>query len=512
MQRVRTGCRNCRRRHKKCDELRPVCTSCSKKGETCQWPLKGDVIRINTGDSVKKSNGSPENAKTPSTVHSEVAGSVGSEVASTSPVHGEYNYDDYDVLHNVFRDYMFLNAFTTNPLEPFYLEAEALEVTHSLDNFVTEPPPPDLPQDEKIRLLNRYISEVAPWLDMFDHRNQFTSRLPLMVKERALLYSILTIASRQQEKFDTSAKERTFRLYEQCLTHLLPKVKQVPSMDIVSSCVILCCFEMMASNSPSPAWRKHLEGCAELFKTAEVNGFSGELKSAVFWCFARMDISFAIAGRMRTVIPCERWLPAGSSVYDARSLFHKNVTWNEACDNFANYSVFLMSRVLNLIFAPSLEPKEFESEWLRLFNELSLWWDERPGEMRPVEFQNPSNEVPFPKILYCVSPAISGNQLFHTSAILLMSNRPRVDVSDSGILTRPLIWHAKQIVGISLTNDHHGCLINSLQPLYVAGTLLSHPSEHKIIVDLLYAIEKRTGWSMSWRAHDLKRYWGLLDR
>ncbi|CCH44258.1 hypothetical protein BN7_3819 [Wickerhamomyces ciferrii] len=36
--RVRTGCMNCRRKHKKCDEVKPICSTCQQKNENCEWP------------------------------------------------------------------------------------------------------------------------------------------------------------------------------------------------------------------------------------------------------------------------------------------------------------------------------------------------------------------------------------------------------------------------------------------------------------------------------------------
>ncbi|KAJ5618671.1 hypothetical protein N7528_006782 [Penicillium herquei] len=36
--RVRTGCWNCRRRKKKCDEVRPICGGCMRNDLGCQWP------------------------------------------------------------------------------------------------------------------------------------------------------------------------------------------------------------------------------------------------------------------------------------------------------------------------------------------------------------------------------------------------------------------------------------------------------------------------------------------
>lgn len=36
--RVRTGCWSCRRRKKKCDELRPICSGCRRNDLRCEWP------------------------------------------------------------------------------------------------------------------------------------------------------------------------------------------------------------------------------------------------------------------------------------------------------------------------------------------------------------------------------------------------------------------------------------------------------------------------------------------
>jgi hypothetical protein len=38
-------------------------------------------------------------------------------------------------------------------------------------------------------------------------------------------------------------------------------------------------------------WRRHLDGCACLIQSLGINGFSGGLEQALFWCFARMGLS-----------------------------------------------------------------------------------------------------------------------------------------------------------------------------------------------------------------------------
>jgi hypothetical protein len=40
---------------------------------------------------------------------------------------------------------------------------------------------------------------------------------------------------------------------------------------------------------------------------------------------------------------------------------------------------------------------------------------------------------------------------------------------------------------------------------------MSHPTEHQAILGILAHIEKETGWATSWRAEDLREYWGDIN-
>jgi hypothetical protein len=56
-----------------------------------------------------------------------------------------------------------------------------------------------------------------------------------------------------------------------------------------------------------------------------------------------------------------------------------------------------------------------------------------------------------------------------------------------------------------------GCWTNALQPLWIAGKVMSHYSEHEAIIGTLSRIERETGWATAWRAEDLKDLWGDYD-
>jgi hypothetical protein len=64
---------------------------------------------------------------------------------------------------------------------------------------------------------------------------------------------------------------------------------------------------------------------------------------------------------------------------------------------------------------------------------------------------------------------------------------------------------------IMLIYNTSGCWTNCVQPLWIAGKMMSHPAEHRAILDLFALIEKETGWGANWRAEDLKKHWGDLS-
>lgn len=214
-------------------------------------------------------------------------------------------------------------------------------------------------------------------------------------------------------------------------------------------------------------------------------------------------------GTEGTLVPTSKWLPVDVPVDSAADLFQ-----HQSADMHANYSVYLSSVVCQLV-ADRTQYTElgkqngcnscaFRARWLRLWDDLQAWKRACPQEMAPVQV---IESQPFPQILFVHWAAISSNQLYHTACILLLGMKP-VDVHLENGSVASSIWHAKRICGISFTNPHRGCLNNAIQPLWIAGRLLSHRSEHELLVNLIRSIETMTGWATSWRIADLETAWG----
>ncbi|KAL3465019.1 hypothetical protein BJX64DRAFT_297776 [Aspergillus heterothallicus] len=381
------------------------------------------------------------------------------------------------------------------------------------------------PDRENI-LWQNYLNEICLWLDMFDNHRHFASTFPQMAKSAPhLRYSILALSARQMErKHGEQSQSESLSLYQEAIHLLLPELES-KTTPVIASCVILCVLEMLSCNPKE--WRRHLDGCAYLIQAAEINGFSGKEEQALFWCFARMDVCGGLISEEETIIPIYHWIPPDMSPSDAAALFLASDH-----DTYANYTVYLCAQTLGVLFrrtaattatastsisasypgSPDDSSESYVSRWGCLFDAVEQWYEKRPSQMKSIFSVSTAaaadwgRERPFPTVLYANGAAISGNQLYHTCSLLLLQRKPKT----LALARRPksILWHARQICAISASNAHHGCWTNALQPLWIAGKVMSHHSEHAAIVETLTRIECETGWATAWRVEDLREFWG----
>ncbi|KAJ6095436.1 hypothetical protein N7486_006182 [Penicillium sp. IBT 16267x] len=370
---------------------------------------------------------------------------------------------------------------------------------------------PVLSTARRVKYLKNYVGQVAPWLDMFDSQCTFRVQIPALARIfPALLNAVLAISARQMERKEGIQDSfDSLELYQEAI-RLLSPLLQMRDSKVVAACVLLCCLEMMSARAQD--WRKHLEGCTALFEAFEIHGFSSGILQAVFWCYVRMDVCGALIsdGTESTLLRPSKWLTPDCNEEDAARLFRAA----QSPDMHANYAVYLCAKTCELVsdrtqflelgVQNDCTGDTFHRRWLSIWENLQQWMESRPPELLPV---HTTSTKPFPHILFMHWAAISSNQLYHTACILLLNTmvksiklRPEPAVS--------ALWHARRICGISLANPHQGCLNNAIQPLWIAGRLFSHISEHTIIIDIIRRIEAETGWGACWRIRDLELAWG----
>lgn len=474
----------------------------------------------------------------------EAADSNAAQFVSPGAVSSESFFDEYAAnprfqqLQTELRSWLFVGANSRDHTRENSVSPEDAESTHHqaarrkpghqylLDHVKDSND--QIPLQRKIKYLHVWITDCAPWLDMFDAERHFGIQVPIIAQDSAAVFhALLAVAARTAERQgDTQGSPcDSLELYSQAIASLTSSLDTKEPHVTVTAC-LLCVLEMMSS-SPRD-WRRHVEGCAALFVSAGINGFSGGLLQAVFWCYARMDLCGAIIadGAESTVLPVDKWTLLGGE----GAMHETNAARQQAIgeefqkrgrmipDMYANYAVYLCARVCDLLARRTrhvemgedngCDTDAFEREWTRLWDDLQRWLSCRPTEMTPVRTSSNNGASPFPSIFFSHWAAISSNQLYHTACILMLEMKDVDDTPNRPDDLHSTIWHARRVIGISLTNPHPGCINNAIQPLFVAGKLFTHRQEQSIIVKLIDSIEARSGWGSRWRIKDLEAAWG----
>ncbi|BAE63934.1 hypothetical protein F9C07_1181682 [Aspergillus flavus] len=430
-------------------------------------------------------------------------------------------------LQEELRSALFTAVADSTPKQSYLVEAPTepglSELRHDVDLFARSP----VPKARLISYLKNWITECAPYLDKFDEARHFGVHIPILARESpGLFYAILAFSARQTErKAGLRNCHDSLELYQESIRWVSPGLQAKDPNVLVTACV-LAVMELM-SVSPQD-WRRHVDGCAALFDCFNVNGFSGGHLQAVFWCYVRMELCGVIVsnGAERTVLPLDKWVPAGSmggaseSIEDnekrVRELFLDQSRLTP--DMHANWAVYLCAKACDLVCRrtrhlelgefDTTDPRPFQEQWKRLWDELQFWLEQRPSAILPAKSTSMQGDRMFPEIFYAHQAAISSNQLYHTSCILLLEIKPPAILLPSSSHLTSSVWHARRVCGISLTNPHPGNLINAIQPLYIAGKLLTHRREHIAVAKLFRTIEQTTGWGALWRLRDLEAVWG----
>ncbi|KAG9567158.1 hypothetical protein KCU71_g1823, partial [Aureobasidium melanogenum] len=338
----------------------------------------------------------------------------------------------------------------------------------------------------EMELWRNYLDEIALWLDMFDNDRHFQIHLPILAqKSESLRLSVLALSARQIERRD-------------------PDKPYTESLALYQEAIRLIAGEL--ETSPKD-WARHLNGAAMLLKAAGINGVVGGIRQAIFWCFARMDMWGGFLSDSHTKIPTSLWFLPTGTMSTAISKFKTDF---QKFDNYANYSLFLCASVLDVVSrrgSATERGSTYSAKWKALFDLLVDWNTNRPAEMQPLSSRACENddEGAFPVVIYTNAAAVSANQLYHTATLLMLQAKPN-DLRVRG--QRSIFWHARQVIGISVSNLLHAAWTNAPQPLYIAGKVMSSKAEHRVVLEALAEIERTTGFATQWRAQDLKEYWG----
>ncbi|KAL9600201.1 MAG: hypothetical protein Q9219_003344 [cf. Caloplaca sp. 3 TL-2023] len=185
---------------------------------------------------------------------------------------------------------------------------------------------------------------------------------------------------------------------------------------------------------------------------------------------------------------------------------------------------------MNLLCSPPSSSPSLPQKYSRLAFELETWFNALPETFMPsaiIPHDGPASSS-LTEVWSSIPVCTATIMTWHMAQILMLVHAPpsfsSLDSNKNSTTTtsssssskiarhlatsREILFHSRQIVGLCLARPETGVLIHALQPLYVAGQCLTGREEREVVLGLLGAVERETGWATGYRVRGLRGEWG----
>lgn len=546
IRRVQTGCAMCKRRKKKCDEVKPRCGDCRRLCLDCMWPperakdskatpapavtkqephsspisnstvvVNGDTIDIAIRSSQSPKLSSPGNSNPPNTSHTSNADSADNhwptiyqagtvEAAPVYPMHPP----EADIMFDPstwnmstspqawYNQYTPVSDGSARPsLDPAGAATLSLYIPQLLPQLET-------PFDRA--LLNHYSTIVASILSRRASPNNPYNHylLPMAQSNNLVLHCILALSANHWRKMQPDLGDRG--LYHQgkaanALAAMLSHVDRTSADIALVSCLLLCMTELF--DGASERWKLHLKGARRLLHalmTQQGKFMTGHYKFLLR--LARFLDSAATTSTCRPPL-------IGDEEAEAETLTRLTVSLDE--EDSAVYGIpkdlfHLLDRVNTLADKRKTRVDRaselaFRREVAELDASIDEWSYERGGSSHAAWMLTPLDD-----------------DVIYAAAAFENALRLRVHQIVEGYdLDEPIVTRSVNNILDSVQKIRYGSPLESnvLFPLVMAGGACSTMEQRLIIQDRLLVMERTCGFGYVFNARFLvERVWDRRDR
>lgn len=507
IRRVQTGCLTCKRRKKKCDEMKPRCGDCQRLCLGCSWPpQRQSRERLNSWASESWLGGDPVNelpsdrCQSPQQLTNSPQSTLDLSIADllcqmsgaiSSDVH-DANIGDslQDLSWNISPGSAWLDILPDTPSATESPQESLLNMTLSL---YTPSLLPDVTSPHDKALLNHYSTIVAFVLSRHPSTasNPYTSYiLPMAISNQLILHCVLALSATHWQKLQPDMRDRAL-LHKghatQSLANLLPHVDS-NSVDIaLVACLLLCMSELF--DGTSAGWKLHLQGAKRLLSTLETQK-SANLSSGHFKFFVKLARFLDSAATTSTCKP--------PLIDDSTVKALPESTENSSADDAAIYGIpkelfHMVDRVNNLASKRGTRVDEisealFRQEAERVQGLLDSWAYDYGGLTGAVISLSPEND-----------------DVLHATIAYEWALRLRLHQITEGYSTDEKVFDCVQHILDSAQKIRYGSSLEPclLFPLVMAGGACSTLEQRIVVQDRLMVMERTCGFGYIHQSREL---------
>ncbi|KAJ8108768.1 hypothetical protein OPT61_g7944 [Boeremia exigua] len=421
----------CKRRHIRCDEIRPTCGNCARLDLNC--------VR---NDGIRKPNGSapvPDRPLREVEFHQEESSNTTLENPSSTL--------------DVFRSHLDGLSQLTPPDDGPGTATTITPPTTSSTSLAEK----ETISSESAFLLQTYVKTVATWMDLFDHGCTYQLKVPPLAIASPLLFHCVCAFTANHLALSNTSLNASWKLvaarhYGQAL-RLLINALEVPFCETaMTGSMLLLSYELHGAIR-SEDYRRHFIGLTMLIKSHGITAQSTGTDRANFWIYCRHEIAVAMAKERPLVMDPSEWA----------------VSWKEGEireDVLGNQMMWMLARTINLVFGPDGTKDVSKSARDDLLQQLETW---RAG-LSPCFIGMPYGDADddgFRKVYFTVTAAAAAAFWYHIAHILLYAEPKLQDET-----CVPLIQdHAMKITNITISDFPAALKVFSTHGLYYGKML-----------------------------------------
>jgi hypothetical protein len=316
----------CKRRHTRCDEKKPICGNCERLRLECEQP-ENIWITPPADPSVDEAN---------------------QDAPSLVDVF-KLRMNDLDLPEDL-------------PSTQSYIPVNDISPAGSAER--NSPKPQIRLTSESAFLLQTYVRTVATWMDIFDHGSTYQHKVPQLVLGSPLLFHCVCAFTANHLALSNSSHDPSWQVcavrhYGEALRLLIDALSMPAHEHVLTASMLLLSYEIHGALR-SEDYRRHYLGLVSLVKSRRVTAQSTGTDLANFWIYVRHEIVVAMANEQPLVFNPAEW----------------EVSWVEGEtreDVLGNHVLWILARVINLVFGPDGNTEIGKIERHNFLHEIEIW-------------------------------------------------------------------------------------------------------------------------------------------
>jgi hypothetical protein len=305
---------------------------------------------------------------------------------------------------------------------------------------------------ENVFLLQTYVRTVATWMDLFDHSCTYQLKIPQLVLTSPLVFHCVCAFTASHLALSNPILNSAWKLegvkhYGIALRLLYDSLSVPFCEDALTGSMLLLSYEIQGAIR-SVDYRRHFLGLNILIKSHGITAQSSGTDLANFWIYCRHEIAVALANERPLMMDPEEW----------------KVAWEDGEsreDVLGNHVLWILARVINLIFGPDGTTQAGKEKRNAFIHELEVWRASLSDTFVGVPYGE-EDEDGFRKVYFTVTAAAAAAFWYHITLVLLYTEPALQDESYI-----PLIQdQATRIINITISDFPAALKVFSTHGLY----------------------------------------------